>query len=239
MEKLNFIDAGNEVLELLKSKNDAYGSSVDSTYKEYGLTAYLVRMDDKLNRLKTLTKDETINPNDEKIEDTLRDMAGYAILAIAQLRAGERKSEFVRFAEDELNLLLEKAKDEGEESYNMQKAFNDSIMGVIKAFDKGEHSGFTASLATQYIDRLLKYRPLTHLTLADDEFVEVADGVFQNVRASNVFKQVDRFDGKPYCLDGPDGKPVTLEEYPNAYLGNYTKALETETAEAETDVQEA
>lgn len=237
--ELDFESVCREINDLLAQKNSAYGTSVNSTFEDYGLVSYAIRLQDKTNRLRTLIKNPTISEDDEKIEDTLKDMAGYAILAIAQLRAGERKSEFVRFAEDELNLLLEKAKDEGEESYNMQKAFNDNIMEVIKAFDKGEHSGFTAGLATQYIDRLLKYRPLTHLTLADDEFVEVADGVFQNVRASNVFKQADRFDGKPYCLDGPDGKPVTLEEYPNAYLGNYTKALEVETVEVETNVQEA
>ena len=38
--------------------------------------------------------------------------------------------------------------------------------------------------------------------------------IYQNNRASNVFKEADKFDGKPYCIDGPNGEIVTLEEYP-------------------------
>lgn len=67
------------------------------------------------------------------------------------------------------------------------------------------------------IEKLLRYQPLTKLTLEDDEFIEVADGVYQNSRASNVFKEKNRFDGKPYCIDGPRGEFVTLEEYPEIY----------------------
>lgn len=39
------------------------------------------------------------------------------------------------------------------------------------------------------------------LTGDEDEWVEVADGVFQNNRCSHVFKQNDRFDGQPYDID--------------------------------------
>lgn len=110
----------------------------------------------------------------------------------------------------------------------MQTVFNDNIMEVIRAFDKGEHSGFSAGLAIKAIDRLLRYQPLTHLTLKDDEWIEVSKGVYQNVRASNVFMEKDKFDGHPYCLDGPDGKPVSLKDYPYAYWGVFTNATEKE-----------
>lgn len=206
MEKLNFIDTGNEVLELLKSKNDAYGSSVDSTYKEYGLTAYLVRMDDKLNRLKTLTKDETINPNDEKIEDTLKDLAGYAILALAQTRnetTENEESALVKHAKEELDLLLKQCEGD-EESIRMQKSINNGILKVVEAFAEYGYSGYSASYAIDIIEKLLRYSFITPLTGADDEWCEVTEGVFQNKRDSRVFKstQEDRFDGKPYYLEG-------------------------------------
>jgi hypothetical protein len=47
-----------------------------------------VRLEDKLNRARTLSKKEAL-VNDEKIEDTLLDMANYAILAVIELRNQE------------------------------------------------------------------------------------------------------------------------------------------------------
>lgn len=228
---LDFESVCNEINGLLTQKNSAYGTSVNETFKDYGLTAYAIRLQDKVNRLRTLIKNPDISEDDEKIEDTLRDLAGYAILAIAQLRDEKKhSSELVKFAENELDILLEQAKKEGEESASMQDFFNKNVLDVVKTFSEGEHSGFTANLAIQYIDRLLRYRPLTRLKLDDSEFVEVADGVFQNARCGNVFKQKDRFDGKPYCIDGPNGEFVTLEEYPRVYFGDFRTAKEIEEA---------
>lgn len=226
---LAFDDICRELNDLLTKKNNAYGTSVNDTFKDYGITAYAIRLQDKVNRLRTLIKNPDISENDEKIEDTLMDLAGYAVLAVSQLRnEKEKRNELVEFAKNELEILLEQSKKEGEESASMQDIFNKNIIEVVKAFSEGEHSGFTANLALQYIDRLLRYRPLTHLTLSDDEFVEVADGVYQNVRCGNVFKQKDRFDGKPYCIDGPNGEFVTLEEYPRIYFGDFRTAKEIE-----------
>ena len=78
----------NKMTELYKIKNSDYGDSVSETYKKYGLTSFLVRMEDKLNRLKTL-KDKKSMVIDEKIEDTLLDLANYAILAIIELKNEE------------------------------------------------------------------------------------------------------------------------------------------------------
>lgn len=52
------------------------------------------------------------------------------------------------------------------------------------------------------LTKLLDFQLLTPLTGGDEEWNEVADGVFQNKRCSHVFKQADRFDGKPYDIDG-------------------------------------
>lgn len=67
------------------TKNHDYGNSVHDTYEKYGLTSFLVRIEDKLNRARTLSKNDA-KVNDEKIEDTLMDMANYAILAVMELR---------------------------------------------------------------------------------------------------------------------------------------------------------
>jgi len=71
--------------ELYITKNADYGNSVHDTYEKYGLTSFLVRMEDKMNRARTLSQKEA-KVNDEKIEDTLFDLANYAILAIMELR---------------------------------------------------------------------------------------------------------------------------------------------------------
>lgn len=67
------------------AKNKDYGNSIHNTYEKYGLVSFLVRLEDKLNRARTLSTKEAAVA-DEKIEDTLLDMANYAILAVMELK---------------------------------------------------------------------------------------------------------------------------------------------------------
>lgn len=71
---------------LYKSKNSDYGDSVHQTYLKYGITSFLVRVEDKINRVKSLTSKNTQEVLDEKLEDTLLDAANYLILAAIELR---------------------------------------------------------------------------------------------------------------------------------------------------------
>lgn len=75
----------NELLDIYEKKNHDYGDSVEDTYRKYGLVSFLVRMEDKLNRLRTLSQKEA-EVVDEKIEDTLLDLANYAAIACMMLR---------------------------------------------------------------------------------------------------------------------------------------------------------
>lgn len=81
----NFETITKEMHELYKRKNSDYGSSINDTYKKYGMVAYLVRMEDKINRARTLVQKQTQNVNDEKLRDTLIDLASYSVLAIMEL----------------------------------------------------------------------------------------------------------------------------------------------------------
>lgn len=81
----------NEMFELWKRKNADYGSSVSDTYKDFGIVSFLVRMQDKLNRLKTITKKESL-VKDEKLEDTLIDLANYSILALIELKVEQNEN---------------------------------------------------------------------------------------------------------------------------------------------------
>ena len=83
----NIIILANEIGELVEKKDKDYNSAFSKTLKEYGDTAYFLRIDDKLNRLKSLllrSKDAEIN---ESVEDTLKDIVGYTLLMLKEKRA--------------------------------------------------------------------------------------------------------------------------------------------------------
>ena len=73
--------------DLYARKNADYGDSFGKSYKEYGLTMACIRLEDKLNRIKALSKQEA-QVNDESITDTLMDMANYAIMTLVELGQG-------------------------------------------------------------------------------------------------------------------------------------------------------
>ena len=78
-------DIALEVAELVEKKNIDYGNSFDKTLDEYGDTAYFLRIEDKISRLKSLSKKAA--EVDESIEDTLKDIAGYTLLMINHKRS--------------------------------------------------------------------------------------------------------------------------------------------------------
>jgi hypothetical protein len=80
-----FKEITEEMQELCKRKNSDYGASVNDTYKRYGLVSYLVRMEDKINRVRNLVLNKNQKVEDEKIRDTLMDLANYSILAIIDM----------------------------------------------------------------------------------------------------------------------------------------------------------
>lgn len=86
----------DDMMETYEKKNADYGNSVHKTFKEFGLTSFLVRLSDKLNRAITLNKQEA-KVTDEKLEDTLLDLANYAVLALVELKKdkGEVDDEIV------------------------------------------------------------------------------------------------------------------------------------------------
>lgn len=78
-------EIANEIADLVEKKNRDYGNSFDETLKEYGDTAYFLRIEDKLSRLKSLSKKDAAVV-DESIEDTLKDIVGYTLLMINNKR---------------------------------------------------------------------------------------------------------------------------------------------------------
>ena len=77
-----------DLMTLHARKNKDYGNAAHESYKEFGLISYVIRLNDKMKRLKSLTRPGVdIGVKDESIEDTLMDLAAYAIMAIESLRS--------------------------------------------------------------------------------------------------------------------------------------------------------
>ncbi|MEM1913531.1 MAG: nucleotide modification associated domain-containing protein [Thermofilaceae archaeon] len=75
-----------QIVNLLEEKNALYGNSYKETRDEYGYIAFLVRLQDKVNRVKTLYTKENLPKSEEAIEDTLKDIIGYCLLELAYLK---------------------------------------------------------------------------------------------------------------------------------------------------------
>ena len=83
---LNFKEYTNiqkECEKLARNKNHDYGND---SLKSFGNLGILIRISDKVDRLKTFQKKGILNVKDEKIEDTLKDIINYAIYMIMQGR---------------------------------------------------------------------------------------------------------------------------------------------------------
>lgn len=72
-------------------KNHDYGNSFEGSLNEYGIVASLVRIGDKHNRLRTLTRMDTERRVDESVIDTLLDMANYCVMTAVWLKGIEEE----------------------------------------------------------------------------------------------------------------------------------------------------
>ena len=71
----------NEALQLFMKKNIDYGDA----FAKYGVIGVLMRIEDKLQRSMSITKNSVNLINDEGIRDTLIDLHNYAAMALMLL----------------------------------------------------------------------------------------------------------------------------------------------------------
>jgi hypothetical protein len=74
-----------ELNALYAKKNHDYGDSFHLSYMEEGMAMARIRLGDKLNRFKTLSKATEQAVSDESLRDTLIDLANYAIMTILEM----------------------------------------------------------------------------------------------------------------------------------------------------------
>lgn len=82
----NFESICIELIKLQSKKNADYGDSFNKSMDEFGIIAALIPLTNKINRLKSLTLNNDVQVKSESIDDTLRDLACYAIMTIVNLK---------------------------------------------------------------------------------------------------------------------------------------------------------
>jgi hypothetical protein len=85
MHRMNRVDQlkaiQQEALELFAKKNADYGDA----FAKYGVIGVLMRIEDKIQRSMSITKNGVNLVNDEGIRDTLIDLHNYAAMALMLL----------------------------------------------------------------------------------------------------------------------------------------------------------
>lgn len=92
-EKLSKSEMHKAVCEALKEiyiqKNADYGNSFSEQYQEHGLLSSVIRLDDKMRRLKQLVHSEA-QVKEESVKDTLIDLANYAIMTVMEMKDSKK-----------------------------------------------------------------------------------------------------------------------------------------------------
>ena len=77
--------------DLYARKNHDYGDSFHQTFTEEGLAMARIRLGDKFNRFKTLSRATEKKVTDESIRDTLLDLANYALMTVLEMESEHGK----------------------------------------------------------------------------------------------------------------------------------------------------
>ena len=93
-EKMDKVQIHEDIVRgmnnIYKCKNADYGDSFSETRAKYH-NAILIRLTDKLSRLDRLLTGNNMEVKEESIEDTLTDLANYAIMELIEMRIEKEK----------------------------------------------------------------------------------------------------------------------------------------------------
>ena len=74
-----FREVATEQIDTFEKKNADYGDAAESLYREHGMTYFIIMLKQKLLRIESLCKQQSVNF--ESLEDSFRDMSNYALMA--------------------------------------------------------------------------------------------------------------------------------------------------------------
>lgn len=81
-----------EMAALYARKNKDYGDSFTEMYREWGAMYPLSRMQEKLRRATQILRSGEAQVTEEKVTDTLLDLANYALMTILEIKEGNGES---------------------------------------------------------------------------------------------------------------------------------------------------
>ena len=88
------------------------------------------------------------------------------------------------------------------EMIERQTLINTKITELITLLVEQAKDGFNVSPSVKTLTNMLNRSYINPLTGEDDEWMEISDGVYQNLKCSRIFKDKNLFDGKPYYTEG-------------------------------------
>lgn len=78
-----FRQVAEQIADLYEAKNSDYGDTFSQTLNKFGFIAAACRLHDKLGRFENLIQSgKSISVKDESLQDTLKDLAAYAIMTV-------------------------------------------------------------------------------------------------------------------------------------------------------------
>lgn len=81
-----------DMYQTFKIKNEKYGNSFEKSLDKYGIISALTRMSDKWNRLENLILTNDNGTEDERLQDTLIDLANYCIMTSVYIKNKEKEN---------------------------------------------------------------------------------------------------------------------------------------------------
>ena len=94
MSKLDlYTEILGDMRQTYVAKNKDYGDSFGISIEKYGLISALTRISDKFNRIESLILKDDRQVLDEKLEDTLLDLANYCIMTLIELKNNQENDE--------------------------------------------------------------------------------------------------------------------------------------------------
>lgn len=79
----------DEMADTYVRKNATYGDSFATSVSKYGFISALTRISDKFNRIENLILGAENKVSDERLEDTLLDLACYSVMTLISLRGAK------------------------------------------------------------------------------------------------------------------------------------------------------
>ena len=123
----------NNMRDTFEKKNHDYGDSTQKLYEQFK-ESYFIRIADKFNRINTLLTNNDDPKVDEKLEDTILDMANYCVLWLANKNYVDERENYDKPKE---NVSMRFTPTEDIEMYEFD-SIHDVIDFIEKLRDKDE-----------------------------------------------------------------------------------------------------